>query len=412
MMATLKRLSYVMTMSALIVALGFATVLVLLWNEHERILVLPSPTGPFAVGRTRFTWADPAHRDEMAPKPGAPCELAVWIWYPASKPGQVVPADYLPTRWRAAVERERPAWANAFIEHDIARVRTHSVADSPLTETGQRFPVVILRAGLSALIASYTVLAEELASRGYVVVGFDAPYRTTVVVLPDGSVATRVRDHDPEFASNVGEQTRRVEKLLAAWTADTIFVLDRLEQLDAGHPSSRFAGRLDLQRVGVAGHSLGGAVALQFCHKDSRCKVGIDIDGAPYGSVVREGLHNKPFMFLLSDHGTATDTQSRRIENDIHPIYDSMPADDRLALTIPGANHYGFSDGVLLKSQLLQRLLRAVGVMGMGAAQQLDVTREYVGSFFDVYLNGAPVSSLKERIAHDARVRKATEVIR
>ena len=79
------------------------------------------------------------------------------------------------------------------------------------------------------------------------------------------------------------------------------FALDQLERLNTSDPSGRFLGRLDMQRVGVFGHSLGGATALQFCHDDSRCKAGIDVDGAPLGNVIAEGV-TQPFMFLLSDH--------------------------------------------------------------------------------------------------------------
>src|SRR5256885_8123283 len=46
------------------------------------------------------------------------------------------------------------------------------------------------------------------------------------------------------------------------------------------------------------------------CHEDSRCKAGIDIDGAPHGSVVQAGL-SQPFMFLLSDQ----DRKSTRLNS-------------------------------------------------------------------------------------------------
>ena len=80
-------------------------------------------------------------------------------------------------------------------------------------------------------MTNYSTLAEDLASHGYVVVGFDAPYRTGRVVFPDGRVIGRTPENNPELYS--GEELERAgNKLLAAWTADIAFVLDRLERLN------------------------------------------------------------------------------------------------------------------------------------------------------------------------------------
>jgi hypothetical protein len=88
-----------------------------------------------------------------------------------------------------------------------------------------------MRAGASLEVWNYSTLAEDLASHGYVV-GFDAPYRTGVVVFPDGRVITRRPENNPELFSGE-ELTLLASKLLAAWTGDVGFALDRLEQLNA-----------------------------------------------------------------------------------------------------------------------------------------------------------------------------------
>jgi Platelet-activating factor acetylhydrolase, isoform II len=63
------------------------------------------------------------------------------------------------------------------------------VLNAPVSPEQTSYPVVIMRAGASAFTADYTVLAEDLASHGYIVVGLDAPYRTFLVVLPDGGAS-------------------------------------------------------------------------------------------------------------------------------------------------------------------------------------------------------------------------------
>jgi predicted dienelactone hydrolase len=188
---------------------------------------------------------------------------------------------------------------------------------------------------------------------------------------------------------------RCVSRVLTAWTGDIAFVLDRLARLNASDSSGKFIGRLDMTRVGVFGHSLGGAVALQFCHEDSRCKAGIDIDGAPHGSVIQAGLR-QPFMFLLSDHGNASDSASIQIGTDIQSIYDRIPPDRRLRAAIRGAFHFTFSDdGALLKSGIVRGVLRMLGKLGIDGRRQLAVTTYCVHTFFDMYLKGAGGSRLR-----------------
>ena len=258
-------------MLALFVVVGVAVLLGLLWLDDTRETTLPTPTGPFAAGRIRYVWSDPTHSDPLAPQPGTKRELLAWIWYPAAppRPSQTVD-DYLPAPWRTAIERQSGVLFSQFLTRDLSRVRTHSIRDAEVSPQHRSYPVVLMRAGLAALTTDYTALAEDLASHGYVVVGFDAPYRSFVAVFPDGRVIARAPQNDADLVSG-SEQEHLANKLVQAWSTDMGFALDQLERLNASDPTGRFLGRLDMQRVGVFGHSLGGATALQFCHDVARC---------------------------------------------------------------------------------------------------------------------------------------------
>ena len=367
-----------------------------LWLEHRTEVTLPSPTGPFAVGRVLCDWVDDETLDALAPVPGTRRELLVWIWYPAAAGQSAATDDYLPARMRAAVERDRGPLIGRFLTRDLSKVHGHSIRNARVSPQQQSYAVVIMRAGASAEVANYSTLAEDLASHGYVVVGLDAPYRTLVVAFPDGRVITRTPENNPEFyeGREQAQETRCVNRVLTAWTADIAFVLDRLEQLNTSDASGRFKGRLDMTRIGVFGHSFGGAQAAQFCHEDSRCKAGIDVDGAPFGSVVREGLH-QPFMFILSDQIHSSDAESRQVIANIQSIYDRLPLDGKLRIAIRGSNHFLFSDdGALLKSHVILGVFRMFGKLGIDGRRQLAVTAYCVHSFFDAYLKGAGVSRL------------------
>src|SRR3984893_6929602 len=256
---------------ALFAVVAIAVLLGLMWLDHNRETTLPTPTGPFAVGRTTYVWRDPAHLDPLAPQPDTKRELFAWIWYPAvpPQPSQTVD-EYLPAPWRTALERQSGVLFTQFLTRDLSRVRTHSIRDAEVSPQNRSYPVVLMRAGLAALTTDYTALAEDLASHGYVVVGFDAPYRSFVVVFPDGRAIARAPQNDADLVSG-SEQEHLANKLVQAWSTDMGFALDQLERLNPSDPTGRFLGRLDMQRVGVFGHSLGGATALQFCHDVARC---------------------------------------------------------------------------------------------------------------------------------------------
>src|SRR6202163_845036 len=357
---------------AMLGVLGVAALLGSLWLEHRTAVTLPTPTGAFAVGRALYDWADDETLDKLAPGPGIKRELLVWIWYPAVAGPSAAIDDYLPAPLRAAVERQTGVLLTQFLTRDRSKVHAHSIRNADLSPQQRSYPVVIMRAGASLEVWNYSTLAEDLASHGYVVVGFDAPYRTFTVAFPDGRVIARRPENNPELFSGE-ELTLLANKLLAAWTGDIAFVLDRLERLNASDAPGKYTGRLDMTRVGVFGHSFGGAQAAQFCSLDSRCKAGIDVDGSLHGSVIQAGIH-KPFMFLLSGQGDfSADAEIRQIQADIQSVYDRLPADGRLRISIRGANHFLFSDdGALLKSHIVQRAFRMFGLLDIDGRRQLD----------------------------------------
>jgi len=106
-----------------------------------------------------------------------------------------------------------------------------------------------MRAGASAEVWNYSTLAEDLASHGYVVVGFDAPYRTNVVVSrrrvmrrrpennPELVSAARIQPVDQPAAGRVDRRHR-----VRARSVGAIEPLRRIRQVH---------GRLDLRRGSV-----------------------------------------------------------------------------------------------------------------------------------------------------------------
>jgi dienelactone hydrolase len=347
---------------------------------------LPALTGRFAVGRTSFDWVDETRMDTQAPDKGVRRELTVWVWYPASIGKSSKSAEYLPAAWRGPFLQRQPK-VRRDLSRDPALVVCHSFADADVAPNQRRYPVVLVKPGGGTLALQYTALCEDLASRGYVVVASDSPYSTSVVVYADGRVVAAGKSVD----SMISDKSA-VASLLHQWVLDDRFILDRLAILDKSDPSRKFRGRLDLGRVGVFGHSFGGATAAEFCREDPRCKAGIDIDGQPFGEVVETG-HKRPFMFLLSDHSGEDGAEGSQIRLNIKAIREKSSPSGYLA-TLRGAGHFSFSDlGLLMDLPGDQRK----GPFGkIEGPRGIEAASACIAAFFDVSLKGAKPSLMGE----------------
>jgi predicted dienelactone hydrolase len=252
-MAKIRRVVKTLAVLAISAVVGIAVLIGSLWLDHTRSTALPTPTGPYKAGRATYAWTDDSRLNPYAPAAGTKQELSVWIWYPAAATPAAKTSEYLPAYWRRALDQHQGFILSKLLSRDLARVQTHSWSDADVSLGQPMYPVVILRAGAGALSTDYTSIAEDLASHGYVVVSFDAPYRTVITAFPDGRVAIRPAGDDFESMPHAAAE-HFANQVMNVWIADVKFVLDKLQQLNAGHPSGKFKGRLDMSAVGIAGH--------------------------------------------------------------------------------------------------------------------------------------------------------------
>ena len=91
----------------------------------------------------------------------------------------------------------------------------------------------------------------------------------------------------------------------------------------------------------------------------------------------------------MSDRRGESDPENARIIVNFRSMFGLSPEGRLLQIMIRGANHYFFSDHAVLKSHIVLRALRALGVLGIDGRRQLAVTTHYLHSFLDAYLMGA-----------------------
>ncbi|WP_309111181.1 hypothetical protein [Saccharothrix sp.] len=152
---------------------------------------LPGPTGPYPVGPTGLHLVD---HDRTDPWTSRPRELMASLWYPAAVNGSR--ARHLRRPWPHYDRNAGVPPGTA----DFAGTVTHSRTRA--TPLPGRRPVVLYSPGGGHSRFLGTTLVEDLASRGYVVVGIDHTPVGPVqfpdrVALPRSSVAVGDRLERP-----------------------------------------------------------------------------------------------------------------------------------------------------------------------------------------------------------------------
>ncbi|MEU6154556.1 alpha/beta hydrolase [Actinosynnema sp. NPDC047251] len=243
---------------------------------------LPAPTGPHQVGVTTLHLVDRDRPDPWPDARGRARELMATVFYPAHDVrGYPVAPQMTP---KAA---ETFGWLDVTAAHpelpksgvDWAATKTHSHVGAPASPV--RRPVLLYSPGAADPRTINTTLAEDLASRGYVVVSFDHPGETSEVEFPDGRVRIIALPADPRTHPEI------FRAMIDTRIADTRFVLDQLEVLARGQNPDA-AGRalprnlsraLDLRRIGMYGHSAGGTTAAQSMYDDRRLDAAVNLEG-------------------------------------------------------------------------------------------------------------------------------------
>lgn len=354
---------------------------------------LPQPTGKYRIGTAVFHLTDPSRPDALAKEPGRFRELMVQIWYPTDVEPDKNAARYIPNpALLQALKDEQHDLQDPAVFDSWAEIRTTASWEASLSRQAGKFPLLILSHGLSEPRSLYTGLAQDLASHGFFVVCVDHPYGG-ITVLPDGRVVSANGDPD---AGNPEATPGQVE----AWAKDASFVLDWLTTpaKSKSAVAQQFAGHVDLNRIGMLGHSLGGAAALETCRTDSRFRACADLDGAPFGKVKEEGSKRPTLIMrsgpIYSDEDLAkrgrTRAQWEEMGRQGQAMWGSFVQKSRsvpvYSVKINGAGHMSYSDAPFVMPDTINRF----GGRIIDSKRGFEIMTNYIREFFEKYLNQKP----------------------
>jgi Platelet-activating factor acetylhydrolase, isoform II len=374
-------------------------------------LSLPAPAGPYPVGTVALHLIDHSRGNPWASFP-AYRELMVSIWYPASEVARYPPSPQMAAG--AAAHYGSPAgygWLGYHVppgKVDWAGTLTSGHMGAPLAAHPGRLPAVLYSPGGGEPRTWETILVQDLASRGYIVVTIDHPYEASEVEFPGGRVVDGgvlpANEQQLRQLLKHGDFAKLAKKIVAVRVADTRFVLDELAALDAGgNPDAErrplpagLAGALDMNRIGMFGVSAGGFTAAQAMDADRRIKAGIDVGGTVESPFIRDSMSiapvfarglDRPFL-LMGD--AQTNHHSVPSWKSLWDHSSGWHAD----LTLKGASgENSYKDAVWLLPQIARQLglpdsfvTQKIGTVDPAGAVRAE--EAYLAAFFDRFLRG------------------------
>lgn len=336
--------------------------------------VTPPPVGG-PVGSAELRLVDHSRVDPWMP--GTPRSISVTVTYPAAPQARGAAAPYvgLPT----------------------AGLTRHAIENAPVDTGRGPLPLVIFSPGYLAPRFAYSALTEDLASRGYVVVSIDHTGEALVTIEPDGQMRGYSQS-DPY--SETGLRTS-----IDTRVADARFVIDEAEAIAKGERTGDADGRplpdglasvVDPTRVGMFGHSIGGATTTEVLLDEPRLDAGVNVDGALlYGnsaSRITTTDPHRPLLSILNSEHAASREGRERFWN----AYLATPRTDwHREYSFVGTGHFSFSDAEAIVPQWVPDIPGLGGPAGLnlGTAPRTDViaaTRDLIAATFDRFLSGEP----------------------
>ena len=283
-------------------------------------------------------------------------------------------------------------------------------------------PLVVFSHGAFGYYQSNSSTYTELASHGYIVVSLDHPYHSFFTKDSSGKIITV----NPEFIQTAlviggdtesGLSDEEIRKITSEWIKlrmdDMNFVLDTLKEGAGGNYTDAWfypeadeddiatiVSCIDPERIGLIGHSLGGATAVSVGRRDD-VKAVVDLDGTMLGEetgvengvvIVNEEPYTTPLLSIDNEKHHIERTEAEKAGYNYANNVIIKNATDGYVTYFKGAEHMNYTDLPLFSPFL-------AGMLGTGdidAAECIDRMNEIVLNFFDCYLKDTGTFQVSE----------------
>lgn len=263
------------------------------------------------------------------------------------------------------------------------------------------YPLTIFSHGAFGVIDGNESTCRELASNGYVAVSMGHPYHSLfledttgkLTIVDMGFINEVYEDNGsdtPEGEENVYHKSRKWQEVRCK---DVNFALDTMIEKAKQGKEEPF-NKIDITKIGLLGHSMGGATAVELGRTRDDIDAVIDIEGTMTGQykdfvdgkyVYRDEPYPVPVLDINSRdvYDQAMSLPENTGETYVN-FYTGERAKDFHEVVFEGAGHLNFTDLPLVSPILAKQL-------GMGTVDKRECINNLNGvvlNFFDYYVKG------------------------
>ena len=218
---------------------------------------------------------------------------------------------------------------------------------------GAPYATLVFAHGLSAPRSSYAGVGRHLATWGYIV---------AIPSFPDDNVEVRV--------------------------SDARYLLSYLVS-ESASPTSRFYQKIDASRLGIAGHSLGGATTMMVAARDERVKtaVGLDPVNPPASLGVGTWDYQTEAPSITVPFGVlGAPSQTCNSSANYNTVFPALGSTHKAKYVVASASHCDFMDSDNSLETLMCSLLCGV----QASRDRQTLAERYTTAWFNYYLRAEP----------------------
>ncbi len=277
---------------------------------------LPKPLGDYRVGTVDTVLVDRHRSRNLACNEGER-EIAIKIWYPAlcyfSQGGKTENRQEAETFWSSFIADDATPKIIRYLLKYLNNVPTSSYPNVSFNPKLENAPVILYCSGMVSFPAENTLLMEDLASKGMVVVSVchrDELAEFKSLSEEQSQQQKKLGDQLTQALNQCQDPIKRSElsqQFFAASDVTNSVVDGRVEDLDVvtekikpvlSNIPDMVSSQLNLNMIGLLGYSLGGAVVSEFSKQRSTNAV-INLDGGLFGWD-RERSLKTPYLMIYS----------------------------------------------------------------------------------------------------------------